>query len=114
MTVSRWAAALVLALLATPAAAMQQDSHPSCTVLGCGSLERISAANLAGATCEDLYLARNAIYFANGYCFKTQRAIATFGNAGCRWRNDGEVPFTRLERANIDSITAVERRSGCR
>ncbi len=112
MTVSRRATALVLALLATPTATFGAD--PSCTALGCGSSERIPASALGSATCEELYLARNAIYYANGYCFKTQRAIATFGNDGCRWRNDGDVPFTRLERANIDSITAVERRSGCR
>src|SRR5207249_301574 len=41
-----------------------------------------------GASCDDLWVARNTIYKNRGYCFKTQRAISYFGNAGCRYNNE--------------------------
>ena len=31
-------------------------------------------------TCDDLWYARNEIYKAQGYCFRTRRGIAAFGN----------------------------------
>ncbi len=55
-----WAVALVWAVLASPAAA---QSDPEC---------------------DHLWERRNSIYAAAGYCFKTDRAIAHFGNIGCQ------------------------------
>ncbi|MER2605402.1 MAG: YARHG domain-containing protein [Siculibacillus sp.] len=96
------------------AAAMSRDGDASCVDVGCGSTEAFSPGQVASWSCNDLYMARNAIYYANGYCFKTERGIATFGNEGCRWRNDGDVPMSRLERRNVDLIRREERARGCR
>ena len=77
-----------------------------------GSSNRyLSDRELAGLTCNDLWVARNEIYARNGYCFRTRRAINYFGNAGCWTRNP---PLNRIERANIARIQAWERRLGCR
>lgn len=60
-------------------------------------------------SCDELWYARNSIYADNGYCFKTQRAIRTFGRA-CF------PPYGRLSRAEqqqVDLIVSWEKRKGC-
>jgi hypothetical protein len=64
-------------------------------------------------TCDQLWVARNSIYKARGYCFKTQRAIQYFGNAGCMYQNENYIPFTQAERARIAQYLAQERAQGC-
>src|SRR5215831_1675923 len=45
------------------------------------STGRGGAPNTFGSqSCSELWHQRNSIYRAAGYCFSTQRAIATFGN----------------------------------
>ena len=66
-------------------------------------------AGTTGTTCDQLWVARNSIYKAHGYCFKTERAIQYFGNGGCTFENEGAVPFTQAERSLIASTV---RRSG--
>jgi hypothetical protein len=66
-----------------------------------------------GMTCDQLWVARNSIYKARGYCFKTQRAIAYFGNVGCIYQNEDAIPFTAGERALIAQYQAQERAMGC-
>jgi hypothetical protein len=73
-----------------------------------------SVANAQGNTCFRLWVQRNEIYKAKGYCFKTQRAISYFGNAGCEYDNEADVPLSRRERARIADIQAEERDLGCR
>jgi hypothetical protein len=80
----------------------------------------VSAATLAAAvapayaqSCQQLWVERNSYYKARGYCFKTDRAIDYFGNGGCRYQNEGQVPLTRGERNRIAEITRLERASGC-
>jgi hypothetical protein len=83
---------------------VQQERVMGCTDGGGGS---------AGMTCQQLWVARNSIYKARGYCFKTQRAIAYFGNAGCIYQNEGDVPFSGPEQAQIAQYQAQERAMGC-
>ncbi len=71
-------------------------------------------ASAQGDICSRLWVQRNAIYKANGYCFKTERAISYFGNAGCIYDNEGDVPLSRAERTRVARITAEERALGCR
>ena len=62
-----------------------------------------------GDNCEQLWQQRNAIYFRFGYCFRTQRAIATFGR-GC------VPPYGRLPpdaAREVARIQAQEARLGC-
>jgi hypothetical protein len=64
-------------------------------------------------SCQQLWVERNSYYKRHGYCFKTQRAIAYFGNAGCRYHNEGAVPLSSAERARIAQIQRLERTYGC-
>lgn len=73
-----------------------------------------SAANAQGSVCHRLWVERNRIYADNGYCFKTQRAIRYFGNRGCRYEYQDDVPLSRGDRARIADIQAEERDMGCR
>jgi hypothetical protein len=83
---------------------VQQERALGCSDGGGGS---------AGMSCDQLWVARNSIYKARGYCFKTQRAIGYFGNGGCSYQNEGDIPFSSGERAQIAQIQAQERAKGC-
>ncbi len=72
-----------------------------------------SSAALAGR-CEDLSYQRNAIFKVDGYCFKTAAQIRTFGNDGCRYPDQADVPLSARDRADIAAILSKERASGCR
>lgn len=69
---------------------------------------------LSYASCGDLWYRRNAIFARNGYCFKTDRAIRAFGNEGCRFYVEGDVPLSRGERGQVEYIRSLESRRGCR
>jgi hypothetical protein len=74
----------------------------------------LAAPSSAGAqTCQSLWVERNSYYKEAGYCFKTARAIAYFGNAGCRYDDEASVPLARAVRARIAEIIRLERRFGC-
>ncbi len=74
----------------------------------------LGSSYAAAQSCEDLWYQRNSIYKAAGYCFKTSRAIATFGNAGCLYDVEAALPLSPRARARIDSIVRQERYLGCR
>ena len=63
--------------------------------------------------CQELWVMRNQIYKANGYCFHTSRAINYFGNAGCSYDDEYAVPLSKSERRTIQAIKGSERRQGC-
>ena len=65
-------------------------------------------------SCDELWYQRNAIYKSGGYCFKTSRAIGTFGNAGCQFDNERDVPLSANDRGRIAEIIQNERAYGCR
>ncbi|EJW09268.1 hypothetical protein A33M_1767 [Rhodovulum sp. PH10] len=83
-------------------------------LLAAATLAVTTEASFAQGMCQQLWVERNSIYKANGYCFKTRRAIAYFGNAGCVYEYEGAVPLSRRERARIGQIRAMERDYGCR
>ena len=102
-------AAALTAAVATPALADCYD------VFGCSNRDLFAYRDLvSGPNCEFLWQMRNRIYQENGYCFKTQRAIATLGNDGCRYWDEGAVPMNRIERANVAAIKRAEAALGCR
>ena len=70
-----------------------------------------SAAN--AYSCNQLWHARNSIYKNAGYCFQTQRGIRAFGNAGCQYDNQADVPLSDHDRNTIDALKAMERQQGC-
>jgi hypothetical protein len=74
------------------------------------------AADIAPArasTCFDLWVQRNSIYKAYGYCFKTTKAIDYFGNAGCSYHNEGDIPLSHADRSTILAIKKTEQSLGC-
>lgn len=67
------------------------------------------AKSYASMSCYQLWYARNSIYAAKGYCFKTAKARAVFG-PGCF------PPYGKLdssEQRRVDDIIYWERRKGC-
>lgn len=87
-----------------------------CLPLSAALLLAAAAANPARATtgtCADLWTARNEIYKAQGYCFRTPRAIAAFGNAGCQYDNIADVPLSANDRRAIADIVRQERSLRC-
>jgi hypothetical protein len=97
------------------------DQHMRTTTIATALALATSTAGLdagpalaQGDICSQLWVARNSIYKAAGYCFKTQRAIRYFGNAGCIYDVEAALPLSPGERARVNAIVAQERMYGCR
>lgn len=78
-------------------------------ILGAG----MTASSANAQSCQALWVERNSYYKDAGYCFKTQRAIGYFGNRGCSYDYEGDVPLSANVRERIAEIKAMERRFGC-
>ena len=64
----------------------------------------------ARMSCDELWYARNSIYAAKGYCFKSERALSVFGPR-CF------APYGKLtgaEQSQVNAIQQWERSKGCR
>ena len=68
-------------------------------------------AMAAKPSCYDLWYARNAIYDAKGYCFKTELAQDVFDNDDC-WTNAPKL--TKKELALIEAIKDEEEDRHCK
>jgi len=73
----------------------------------------VAAPAFAQSVCQRLWVERNSIYKAAGYCFNTQRGVRYFGNAGCSYDNVRDVPLSDRDRATVARIVAEERAMGC-
>ncbi|QCK88649.1 YARHG domain-containing protein [Phreatobacter aquaticus] len=82
-------------------------------VLLAASIGSAAAQDFSGWSCRDLWIERNQIYKNAGYCFRTQRAVTYFGNAGCVYDRQGDVPLSARQRQVIADITRAERYLGC-
>jgi hypothetical protein len=74
----------------------------------------IASPAIAAFPCDELWAERNAVYHDAGYCFRTARAIAAFGNAGCRFDDIRDVPLSARDRGKVNEIVRQERQNGCR
>lgn len=63
--------------------------------------------------CGELWTMKYQIYKDRGYCFKTAKAIAKFGNAGCQYDSQSDVPLSDTERTVIKDIKLSQARLGC-
>lgn len=63
--------------------------------------------------CGELWTMRNEIFKAGGYCFKSPRAIKQFGNAGCQYDSEFDVPLSDRDRQTLTAIKKSERRQSC-
>ena len=64
-------------------------------------------------SCDELWHQRNAIFKSAGYCFKLPRAIQTFGNAGCKFDAEADVPLSERERQAVNQIMGAEAAKRC-
>lgn len=62
-------------------------------------------------SCDSLWYYRNQIFAEAGYCFKTDRAITTFGNDYCT--SGSYSILNRYQRANVNMIKSIEEAKGC-
>lgn len=81
--------------------------------LGCDDTDRFSKSYLRRLSCNALFEVRNGIYFQEGLCFQTDRALEMFGDAGCFVDDPADVELSRIERYNVSQVAAVERQKGC-
>jgi hypothetical protein len=79
-----------------------------------GGAAILAASEAEAQSCGELWYRRNSIYKAAGYCFKTTRAIRTFGNAGCSYDSEYDLPLSSNQRRVISDIVRSERDLGCR
>ncbi len=88
----------------------------ACLILASVHFEASAASNddYWSYSCGDLWHARNSIYHRGRYCFKTERAIAVFGNADCIFERESDVPLSRRVRQEAAEIRHVEAAKGCR
>jgi hypothetical protein len=82
--------------------------------VGCTNTGLMPTWALRQLSCDALWTVRNTIYYENGYCFKTSRGIAAFGNNGCSFSDMGMVPLNTYERNNVGRVVKVEKEKGCR
>lgn len=63
--------------------------------------------------CQELWVMRNQIYKDAGLCFSSPRAITYFGNGGCTYHSQSEVPLSDMDRQTISMIKKSAKRQGC-
>lgn len=74
-----------------------------------------SAGDIQGDaySCDELWQMRNQIYKNAGYCFTSNKAIAAFGNAGCRYHSTAGLPLSKQDRIILRDIKRSAARQGC-
>ena len=77
------------------------------------SLVLAAASEARAQSCGDLWYERNGIYKSAGYCFRTARGIRAFGNAGCQYDDENDVPLSPRQRQRVQQLRALERDLGC-
>jgi hypothetical protein len=71
------------------------------------------SGDISSLSCDRLWYERNRIYKDAGYCFHTQRGIRAFGNAGCQYDREGDVPLSAQDRRDVQMLVEAERAKGC-
>lgn len=89
---------------------MQEETGPA-DMISDSSERALVEDELAGMTCEDLWIARNEIFDRNGYCFRSERGQAYFDNSDCT--SDSQDILSELEWRNVDLIRQVEAEKQC-
>jgi hypothetical protein len=71
------------------------------------------AKGILDFSCDQLWFGRNSIFKAAGYCFKTPRAIAKFGNAGCRYDDVNAIRLSDEDQNFAETIQQAEQSKAC-
>lgn len=106
-------AAGIVAGLTGLAAGPQRAAANCYEIIGCSDSNYFKISDLKKLGCQPLWEVRNWIYKERGYCFKTPKAIKTFGNAGCLYDDAAQVPLNKFEKYNVSAIKKVEKQKGC-
>ncbi len=72
---------------------------------------KLSADELYGLSCDQLWVARNEMFDRRGYCFTSGRGQSYFDNADCTTSDAGIL--NKTEKANVTTIKEVEAAQGC-
>ena len=107
MTRTTWS--LVALVLAGPAMAGGGAASLCYEIIGCVQDRYMSQRDAEKLGCDQLYTVRNGIFASRGYCFKTGRGQDEFGNEGCTYTDQDQVPLNDYERV----IQSIEKRRGC-
>jgi hypothetical protein len=99
-------------LVGDPAAPDEQGGLCYETI-GCVQDRMIDQPQAEQLGCDQLWTARNGIYHARGFCFKTDRGRQEFGNENCSFDDEAQAPLNDYERANVKLIRPIEQRRGC-
>ncbi|NLH82273.1 MAG: YARHG domain-containing protein [Phyllobacteriaceae bacterium] len=65
-------------------------------------------------SCAQLWHHKNAILKAAGLCFRDPRAVAAFGNQGCRQYDPNRVSLSPAQRQSMAQILLAEKIKLCR
>lgn len=107
------AAALMAPLAFNPAQAARAERN-CYEDIGCPWKELAPFDQLRKLSCQALAHVRNHTYYENYYCFHRQSAIASYGNADCKYQLTALMNFNSFERTNLGRIHQVEKEKRCR
>ena len=62
------------------------------------------------AVCYNLWFQRNAIFYANGYCFTSEQGLAEFDDGTC---HTSAPVLTAVEKERLEQIKVEEKKNGC-
>jgi hypothetical protein len=80
---------------------------------GARTEEQPVARDISDFSCDQLWFGRNSIFKAAGYCFKTPRAIAAFGNAGCQYDDISAIRLSAEDQNFAETIQQAEQSKAC-
>jgi hypothetical protein len=75
--------------------------------------EQPVAKEISDFSCDQLWFGRNSIFKTAGYCFKTPRAIAAFGNAGCQYDDISAIHLSVEDQNFAETIQQAEQSKAC-
>jgi hypothetical protein len=98
----------------SPSAERSNVIRPPPSAQGSGTSDvNLAAIRRGDYQCSDLWYMRNSLFKVAGYCFKTPQAIRTFGNLGCAYDKQDEVPLSAQQRSILGEIQAAEITKSC-
>jgi hypothetical protein len=68
---------------------------------------------VSAPSCAQLWHQRNSIFKDAGLCFRTPKGIRAFGNAGCQYDSEYDLPLSQRDRNRVSEIKRMERMNGC-
>jgi len=101
---------MAFAILALSASSAASNCYE---IIGCTNSDHFDTSDLKNLSCQTLWEVRNQIYHENGYCFRSERATATFPSTSCSVSRAADVVLNAHELSNIERIKTVEKSLGC-